>query len=144
MALMALPNIIRYFRDCYEEDNRRSTLWDIFHASVTHRLFVEREEELLNGFLTEIPLDPDEGLEASKAAYLYQKEKELVYCSLFVVGRIGAGDQEPRAILFHRAGLRIIPLSYALWRTRRDQCLQAIDDALLRDREDDRCGANQR
>jgi hypothetical protein len=44
MALMALPNIIRYFRDCYEEDNRRSTLWNIFNASVTHRLFVEREE----------------------------------------------------------------------------------------------------
>ena len=32
MALVALPNIIRYFRDCYEEDNRRSTLWNIFHG----------------------------------------------------------------------------------------------------------------
>ena len=95
---MSLPNIIRYFRDCYEEDNRRSTLWNIFQASVTHRLFVEREEELLNGFLTEIPLDPDDGLEARKAAYLYQKEKELVYCSLFIVGRISTGDEEPRAI----------------------------------------------
>ena len=95
---MSLPNIIRYFRDCYEEDNRRSTLWNIFQASVTHRLFVEREEELLSGFLTEIPLDPDDGLEARKAAYLYQKEKELVYCSLFIVGRISTGDEEPRAI----------------------------------------------
>ncbi len=95
---MAFPNIIRYFRDCYEEDNRRSTLWNIFHGAVTHRLFVEREEELLNGFLTETPLDPDDGLEAKKAAYLYQKEKELVYCSLFIVGRISTGDEEPRAI----------------------------------------------
>lgn len=95
---MSFPNIIRYFRDCYEEDNRRSTLWNIFHSSVTHRLFVEGEEVLLTGFLTETPLDPDDGLQAKKAAYLYQKEKELVYCSLFIVGRISTGDEEPRAI----------------------------------------------
>ncbi len=95
---MVLPNIIRYFRDCYEEDNRRSTLWNIFHASVSHRLFTEDDERFLTGFLAEIPLDPDEALEAKKAAYLYQKEKELVYCSLFILGRVRAGEQEPRYI----------------------------------------------
>ena len=95
---MALPNIIRYFRDCYEEDNRRSTLWNIFQASVSHRLFVEDEEQLLTGFLGKIPLDPDAGLEARNVAYLYQKEKELVYCSLFILGRLGSGDEVPRPI----------------------------------------------
>ena len=97
-AYMALANLIRYFRDCYEEDNRRSTLWNIFQASVSHRLFIEGEEQLLTGFLNEIPIDPDDGLEAKKAAYLYQKEKELVYCSLFIVGRLSASDEEPRSI----------------------------------------------
>lgn len=95
---MALPNIIRYFRDCYEEDNRRSTLWNIFQASVTHRLFVESEEQLLTGFLAKIPVDFNEGREVRKAAYLYQKEKELVYCSLFVFGRLEEPEQEPRSI----------------------------------------------
>lgn len=95
---MIPSNSIRYFRDCYEEDNRRSTLWNIFQESVTHRLFAEREEELLNGFLTEIPLDPDDGRDTAKAAYLYQKEKELVYCSLFVVGRLRIGEEGTRAI----------------------------------------------
>jgi hypothetical protein len=91
---MALPDIIRYFRDCYEEDNRRS----IFQASVSHRLFIEGEEHLLTGFLAETPLDPDDGLEAKKAAYLHQTEKELVYCSLFILGRLGVGDEESRFI----------------------------------------------
>jgi hypothetical protein len=95
---MVLANLIRYFRDCYEEDNRRSTLWNIFQASVSHRLFIEGEEHLLTGFLAETPLDPDDGLEARKAAYLYQKEKELVYCSLFILGRLAVGDEEPRPI----------------------------------------------
>jgi hypothetical protein len=95
---MVLPNLIRYFRDCYEEDNRRTSLWNIFHSSVTHRIFFEGKEELLTGFLTEIPIDAEEALEARKAVYLYQKEKELVYCSLFVVGRFGNGDENPRRI----------------------------------------------
>jgi hypothetical protein len=98
MALVALPNIIRYFRDCYEEDNRRSTLWNIFHGSVSHRLFVEDEEALLTGFLVETPLDPDDGSDARTAAYLHQKEKELVYCSLFILGRLSTGEAEPRSI----------------------------------------------
>ena len=97
-AAMALPNLIRYFRDCYEEDNRRSTLWNIFHTSVTHRIFFEGKEELLTGFLIQIPVDADEALEAKKAAYLYQIEKELVYCSLFIVGHLGNDDDKPRHI----------------------------------------------
>ncbi|HLG13392.1 MAG TPA: AAA domain-containing protein [Blastocatellia bacterium] len=65
---------------------------------MSHRIFVEREEELLNGFLAEAVLDPDDGSEAKKTAYLYKKEKELVYCSLFVVARLSIGEEEPRAI----------------------------------------------
>jgi len=95
---MALPDIIRYFRDCYEADNRRSAIWNVFHPSVEHRLFVEGKDELLNGFLPFTAIDPERGLAAMKAAYLYRKEKELVYCSLFVVGWLRAREQEPQAI----------------------------------------------
>ncbi len=95
---MAFSTVIKYVRECYEEDNRRSTLWNIFHPAVEHRLFFEGREELLNGFLSYAVIDPDDGLEAEKAAYLYRKERELVYCSLFVVGRVKLGDQEPQTI----------------------------------------------
>lgn len=95
---MTLAGIIRYFRDCYEADNRRAAIWNIFHPSVEHRLFVEGKEELLNSFLPFTAIDPERGLAAMKAAYLYRKEKDLVYCSLFVVGWMRAREQEPQAI----------------------------------------------
>jgi hypothetical protein len=54
-------------------------------------------------------------------------------CGIDLVGYPGAYEAAfplDRYKMFHRAGLRIIPLSYTLWRTRPDQCLQAIVDAL--------------
>jgi len=54
-------------------------------------------------------------------------------CGIDLVGYPGAYESAfplERYKMFHRAGLRIIPLSYALWRTQRDRCLQAIDEAL--------------
>jgi hypothetical protein len=63
---MPLSNLIRYFRDCYEADNRRATIWNLFHPSVEHRLFAEEREELLNGFLPFTAIDPERGLAAKK------------------------------------------------------------------------------
>ena len=78
--------LIRYYRDCYEADNRRSTIWNIFKPSVEHRLFIEGEEELLNGGLPHEPVDAERGKPAMAAAQVYRKEKDLLYGSLFVVG----------------------------------------------------------
>lgn len=89
---MELSSLIRFFRDCYEADNRRATLWNIFHADIEHRIVFTGREDVLTGFFPRIPA-PD-AMEARQAAYLYRKEKEYLYCSLFVVGRIApAGEQ---------------------------------------------------
>ncbi|MCB0713021.1 MAG: AAA family ATPase [Ignavibacteriae bacterium] len=88
------PNIIRFFRECYVADNRRSVLWDIYHKSIDHRIAIEGREDLLNGFLFTIPLDPERGQEIRKAAHLYRAEKELLYASLMVVGLLRDGDEE--------------------------------------------------
>ncbi len=79
---------IRYFRDCYEADNRRGTLWNIFHKSIQHRYFLAGQEELLNNALFSVPIDPEIATPAREAAWLYRAEKELLYCSLFVVGHL--------------------------------------------------------
>ncbi|MGE3801852.1 MAG: DEAD/DEAH box helicase [Candidatus Kapaibacterium sp.] len=88
------PNIIRFFRECYVADNRRSVLWDIYHKSIDHRIAIEGREDLLNGFLFTVPLDPERGQEIRKAAHLYRAEKELLYTSLMVVGLLRDGDEE--------------------------------------------------
>src|SRR5262249_13860514 len=96
---MELSNLINYFRDCYEADNARSTIWNIFSANVEHRIFVDSEEQLLTGLLEHAPIDADKGKAAASAAFLYRKEKELTYCSLFIVGRLRIEqDQEAHFI----------------------------------------------
>lgn len=90
--------VIRYYRDCYEADNRRMAIWNIFHKNIKHRLFIDSEEELLTGFLGFTPVDRGEGIEAKKAAYLYRKEKALVYCSVFAVGHLKNREQIPQPI----------------------------------------------
>src|SRR5262249_23656838 len=96
---MELSNLITYFRDCYEADNSRATIWNIFHANVEHRIFADSEEQLLTGLLEQPPIDAAQGKAAAGAAYLYRKEKELTYCSVFVVGRLRIEqDQEPQVI----------------------------------------------
>ena len=53
----------------------------------------------MTGVLEYAPIDMDKGKAAASTTYLYRKEKELTYCSLFIVGRLRIEeDQEPEAI----------------------------------------------
>ncbi len=103
---MPLKKIVSFFRSCYEHDNRQTTFWNIFHTSIEHRFFMEGEEELLTGDLPYAPIYPEPGLAAKKAAHVYRKEKDLVYCSLFIVGTIIRQEQSQiicAPILIHPA-----------------------------------------
>jgi hypothetical protein len=87
-------SILRYLRDCYAEDYRRSAIWDVFGRTVEHRLFAEGREEVLTGDLSRLPLDPDEAAPVRQAAQLYLREREVLYGTLFVVGALPPGDGE--------------------------------------------------
>ncbi|MCP4161350.1 MAG: hypothetical protein GY760_14855 [Deltaproteobacteria bacterium] len=77
-----INNRIKYFRDCYRSDNRDMVLNDFFSLDNTH---LENKEELINGSMVRIPCNVPETLKATK---LYSKEKDLIYCSLFIVGKM--------------------------------------------------------
>lgn len=88
---------IRYYRDCYEADNRSGALWNIFRKDIRHRHFLEGSEDLLNQTLFSVPVDPAVGTPAREEAWLYRAEKDLLYCSLFVVGRL-SDDEDSREL----------------------------------------------
>jgi hypothetical protein len=99
----ALADIIRYFRDCYQADNRELTLYNFFSEKVEHRLFMQGEEILLTGSLPFTPLETTKAENIRKTLQLYSKEKELYYASFFIVGsthRIPVRDQVLCAPLF--------------------------------------------
>ncbi len=81
-----LNKITGYFRACYQADNRDLVIKDFFSTKVEKRYLFEGSEELINGFLPYTPIPNEEGEELSKILKIYQKEKELFYCSLFIVG----------------------------------------------------------
>jgi hypothetical protein len=95
---MAYNNLLSYFRDCYQADNVRVTIWNIFHGNIEHRIFLEDEEQLLNGLLSYAPVDNGKGTAAKTAASLYRKEKEFVYGSLFLIGRFPVRGEELQAV----------------------------------------------
>lgn len=79
-------DIIRYLRRCYESDNRETSITNLFHEKIRHRVFFRDAEDLLRGILNEIPLEPAVAEAASKEASLHRKEKSLVYCAFPIVG----------------------------------------------------------
>jgi len=81
------PDIIRYLRRCYESDNRETSITNLFHEKIRHRVFFRDTEDLLRGILNEIPLEPAMAEAASKEASLHRKEKSLVYCAFPIVGQ---------------------------------------------------------
>lgn len=81
-------SLIRYFRDCYEEDHRRSTVWNIFSHDVDGHIFIEGREDVLTGEFPHVSVDPEAGEEAEKQARIYLKERELLYLSLFITGTL--------------------------------------------------------
>ncbi len=86
--ILMSSSLLRYFRDCYEEDNRRSTVWNIFGPDVEHRIFIEGREDILTGEFPHTSVDPEAGEQAEKRARIYLKERELLYTSLFITGTL--------------------------------------------------------
>lgn len=80
-----MQNLIRYYNACYQADTN-SLIVSNFFSSVENKLLIE-EEELLNGFLPYYPIDEEKSISIKKDLTLFAKEKELVYCSLFVIGQ---------------------------------------------------------
>lgn len=78
---------LAYLHSCYKADNRQLKLVDFLNTNrVEDFQFIEGDEELINNAAPKLALDPDYARAISKIAELYQKEKELLYGSLFLLG----------------------------------------------------------
>lgn len=89
---MTLPDLVRYYRACYEAENQRSGLLSAFATRVEKRLFMRGQEDLFNDHLDHTPLDLGRGRMLHERAFLARKETDLLYASLFVVGKVYAPD----------------------------------------------------
>ncbi len=85
---MNISTIIRYYKDCYQSDNRDSNPANFFSKKIEGRHFVRDSEELINQLAPYIPISEDYALETKKKLALYRKESDLYYCSFFLIGKL--------------------------------------------------------
>ncbi len=83
--------IIGYLKDCYEADNRQTTITNLFDARVEHLSFLYTATEFLLGNIPRIPVPEKQAKAAANTALLQQTEKTLVFCSMIVTGEVRSG-----------------------------------------------------
>ncbi|MCD4794424.1 MAG: hypothetical protein K8R54_14400 [Bacteroidales bacterium] len=81
-----MQNLVKYYNACFQADNNSLIVNNFFGTSVENRL-IFTEEELINNNLAYYPVDQEYAEKTEKIAELYKKEKEFVYCSLFILGK---------------------------------------------------------
>jgi superfamily I DNA and/or RNA helicase len=79
-------NIIKYFHDCYQSDNRELIIYNFLDKKVENKLYFKGKEELLTGSHPIIPVDTIKATAICKKVKLYEKEKELLYGTFFICG----------------------------------------------------------
>ncbi|WP_422082826.1 AAA domain-containing protein [Ulvibacterium sp.] len=80
-----LADIITYFHQCYLSDNRSISIFNFLGSKVAHKIYFE-QEELINGKYPIVPLPNEQAELLLKNITLFEKEKELIYGSLFICG----------------------------------------------------------
>ncbi|MCE0558246.1 AAA domain-containing protein [Motilimonas sp. E26] len=81
-------NLIRYYRACYQADNRDLTLFNVFHRNCESTRFIQGRESLISGELPRYPLPRSYGEGLYQSQTLYKREKTLLYGSFFLLGKL--------------------------------------------------------
>ncbi len=93
---MATPSqLVRYFRDCYEADNRETGIANLFAKKYRHLLFLSGTDDLLSGLQDRTPIDREKAVAAKKEAGLYMKDRTLIYGAFPLVGPAPEGGRLP-------------------------------------------------
>jgi superfamily I DNA/RNA helicase len=82
-----LQPYLSYLAKCYVSDNRQLKLTNFLNPrKIEHLLPMEQSEELINDHSPKIPLPEVYAINTLKNIQLFEKEKELIYGSLFILG----------------------------------------------------------
>ncbi|WP_196892847.1 DEAD/DEAH box helicase [Aureivirga marina] len=91
-----LKNLIKYYRNCYQSDNRDKVIIDFLNAKIENKYCIETKEELINGISPIIPIPERKAKAILKKQELYDREKELIYASFFVTGYLYKNDKKEK------------------------------------------------
>jgi hypothetical protein len=82
-----IQNYISYFADCYKADNREFTIANFFSSKYENQFIIKQEEELINHKMPVQFLPSKQAESILQNLALHQNDKELLYTSLFFLGK---------------------------------------------------------
>ena len=85
---MNINGLIGYYRDCFKEDSADFNLRNLQRLNKEDLLLLKGEDEIASGNLHRLPILPAYGDSFSKRVEIYQREKVLLHCSLFITGKL--------------------------------------------------------
>lgn len=83
-----LQNIINFYKNCYITDRASSFIKNIFSKSLENTYFLSGRDEVSSGNLPYQPVDEGYAQDVIKKLTIAEKEKELIFCTLFVVAKV--------------------------------------------------------
>ncbi len=96
---MANPSqLVRYFRDCYEADNRETGIANLLSKKYQHVFFPSDTDDLLRGLLDRVPTGREKAVAARKEAELYKKDKALIFGAFPLVGKVPKTGRLPEKL----------------------------------------------
>jgi len=79
--------LIRYLADCYVADNRTFSIDNFFSKKFENHFIQDLKEELINNKYPKQYLPADIGKKTLQNLQLNSNDKQLYYCSFFIIGR---------------------------------------------------------
>lgn len=89
---MSVRGLINYYKDCYQEDSADFNLKNLKRLAKEDLLVLTGKDELAGGTLHRVPIPPGNGESLQKRCAMYQRERVLLHCSLFVSGSLPHQD----------------------------------------------------
>jgi hypothetical protein len=90
---MSKNGLIRYYRECFKEDSGDFNLRNLLRLKQEDLLFIKGQDDIATANLPRLPIVPNYGESFSKRIEIYQRERVLLYGSLFIAGKLVVNDE---------------------------------------------------
>ena len=94
---MKQQGLLNYYKACFQEDSADFNLRNLQRLDKADILYISGRDEIASGELPRLPIMPDKAAMLAKRAEMYERERVILHCSLFVVGK-GLADNDERNI----------------------------------------------
>ncbi len=95
---MQYGKLFKYYKDCFEADNRAFAVSNFYSKKVENRWVLEGSDELFNAHLPMVPINSEIASEVVANLKEYSKEKNLYAMAFFCVGKSSSFGGKRRSI----------------------------------------------